>query len=577
MATYTLTDLDGRRLTAAGTDKAAIIRRQALAGPSGPAGLIQNGKEGVFSGVCEFVALERLYFSPLTTVLPQFVQEYAVSDRTKRAGLRVLILELGAWTGTIYSGVLAERISRKYTILVNVVIFCIGEIPRTFRGGRFITDMGVGSLSMTVPMYNAEIAPPEVRGSLVGLQQLAITFGIIVSFWYVRPFSPEIDYGTNYIGGTGQGQKDTAWVLPLALQFVPAVILGVGIFPMPFSPRRLAHRDCEEQAIDVLASLRGLTWDRELIDLGFLEIQSRGMFEKRTEAEKFPHLKRTDTWSYIKLEALSFASLFQTWSVFCRVMVSTVILYYAPSIFAQLGMSNNTTSLLATGVVGIAMFLATLSYASYQTLRAASVMYIDSLGRKRVLFVGAVGVALPMATHRAAGWGAISMVWLFVIHFGYSWGPCAWILPVLNILVAIEIAEVWPLNVRAKGIALGASSTPANSWQNNFTIGPVTPDMLERMKWGTYVFFGIFTMLGAGFILFLVPETKLLSLEEMDVIFGSEGIAAAEVERQAEINRGVGLDLALERFDAGLPGNSSKHSVDEKEKPVNLLDEKEKA
>lgn len=89
-------------------------------------------------------------------------------------------------------------------------------------------------------------------------------------------------------------------------------------------------------------------------------------------------------------------------------------------------------------------------------------MYIDSLGRKPVLFVGAIGMALchfiiaiifaknenQWDTHKAAGWGAVSMVWLFVIHFGYSWGPCAWIL----------IAEVWPLSVRAKGIALGASS-----------------------------------------------------------------------------------------------------------------------
>lgn len=114
--------------------------------------------------------------------------------------------------------------------------------------GRFVTGLGVGSLSMAVPLYNAEIAPPEVRGSLVALQQLAITFGIMVSFW--------IDYGglttirrgtwttsdipilgTNYIGGTGEHQHEAAWRIPLALQLVPAIILGVGILFMPFSPR----------------------------------------------------------------------------------------------------------------------------------------------------------------------------------------------------------------------------------------------------------------------------------------------------------------------------------------------------
>lgn len=574
-------------VSAAGADSAAVLRRKALAGPSGPAGLVQNAK--VF-GMALFACLGGLLYGYNQGVfsgvlaMNSFGKHMgdAVTDSTKKGWLTA-ILELGAWTGTIYSGVLAERISRKYTILVNVVIFCIGVIVQCcsivgddqyILGGRFVTGMGVGSLSMTVPMYNAEIAPPEVRGSLVGLQQLAITFGIMVSFW--------VDYGTNHIGGTGDGQKDVAWLLPLALQLVPAVILGVGIIFMPFSPRWLAHHDREEEALDVLASLRGLARDHPLINLEFLEIKSQSMFEKRTEAEKFPHLERKDTWSYVKLEALSFVSLFQSKSMFRRVMVSTVtmffqqftginaVLYYAPSIFSQLGMSGTTTSLLATGVVGIVMFLATIP----------AVMYIDSLGRKPVLFVGAIGMALchfiiaiifarnenQWDTHKAAGWGAVAMVWLFVIHFGYSWGPCAWIL----------IAEVWPLSVRAKGIALGASS----NWMNNFIIGQVTPDMLEHMRWGTYVFFGLFTTLGALFILFFVPETKQLSLEEMDIIFGSEGVAAADFERQAEINREIGLDRAIQEFDAsqGVGGTADRdgktsHEEMEKEKPV-ISDEK---
>ena len=78
-------------------------------------------------------------------------------------------------------------------------------------------------------LLSAELAPPEVRGSLVALQQLAITFGIMVSFW--------IDYGTNYIGGTGSGQSDAAWRIPITLQLVPALILGTGILFMPFPPR----------------------------------------------------------------------------------------------------------------------------------------------------------------------------------------------------------------------------------------------------------------------------------------------------------------------------------------------------
>jgi hypothetical protein len=97
------------------------------------------------------------------------------------------------------------------------------------------------------------------------------------------------------------------------------------------------------------------------------------------------------------------------------------------------------------------------------------------------------------------------MVWLFVVHFGYSWGPCAWII----------VAEIWPLSNRPYGIALGASS----NWMNNFIVGQVTPDMISGISYGTYLIFGILTFMGAGFVWFFVPETKRLTLEEM-VSFG---------------------------------------------------------
>ncbi|PGH16033.1 hypothetical protein AJ79_02013 [Helicocarpus griseus UAMH5409] len=608
----------------AALNAASNARKQALAGPSGPAGLIQNKKvvgvalfaclggllygynQGVFSGVCKltifvceiaFALLRNLRFDTSgdaffrTTCMSTFPDHRSLKIESEpflmkrpidgRRGhqsnkermaygycspssktvieifmltIAIAILELGAWVGALYSGVMAERISRKYTILVNVVIFCIGVVVQCcsavgnsshILGGRFITGMGVGSLSMCVPMYNAEIAPPEVRGSLVGLQQLAITFGIMISFW--------IDYGTNYIGGTGETQSDAAWLLPLALQLAPAFILGVGMIFMPFSPRWLVHHNREDEALEVLASLRNLPLNHPLIELEFLEIKAQSVFEKRTEKERFPHLERTNTWSYIKLEAAGFASLFKSWPMFRRVMVATVtmtfqqwtgvnsILYYAPSIFKELGQDDNTVSLLATGVVGVAMFIATIP----------AVMYIDKLGRKPVLVTGAIGMAAchyiiaaiyaqhenRWDSHQAAGWAAVVMVWLFVVHFGYSWGPCAWIL----------ISEIWPLSVRAQGTALGASA----NWMNNFIVGQVTPDMIANIRYGTFIFLGIITTLGAGFIWFLVPETKQLSLEEMDVIFGSEGTASSDYERQAEIAREIGLEDALARLGHG--------------------------
>jgi sugar porter (SP) family MFS transporter len=376
----------------------------------------------------------------------------------------------------------------------------------------------------------------EVRGALVALQQLAITFGIMISFW--------INYGTNYIGGTTlETQSNAAWLVPICLQLIPAFVLLVGMIWMPFSPRWLMHHDREEEARKNLAHLRDLPEDHELIELEFLEIKAQSLFEKRSIAEAFPHLREQTAWNIFKLQFVAIGALFKTKAMFKRVIVATVtmffqqwsginaVLYYAPQIFEQLGLTGNTTSLLATGVVGIVMFLATIP----------AVLYIDRVGRKPVLAIGALGMGFShlviaiilaknigrFAEEKAAGWAAVVMVWLFVIHFGYSWGPCAWIL----------IAEIWPLSTRPYGTALGGSS----NWMNNFIIGQITPDLLERITYGTYILFGLLIILGAAFIWFFVPETKRLTLEEMDTVFGTDSTSQKDLERMREINHEIGL------------------------------------
>jgi len=288
------------------------------------------------------------------------------------------------------------------------------------------------------------------------------------------------------------------------------------------------------------------------------------LFEKRTVAEKFPSLREQTAWNTFKLQFVAIASLFKSKSLFKRVVVATVtmffqqwsginaVLYYAPTIFGKLGMSSTTTALLATGVVGIVMFIATIP----------SVLWIDRIGRRPVLTIGAIGmatchiiIAILVAKNKdqwgsqpGAGWAAVVMVWLFVIHFGYSWGPCAWII----------VAEIWPLSTRPYGVAIGASS----NWMNNFIVGQVTPDMLNALPYGTYLIFGCLTFIGAAFIWWFVPETKRLSLEEMDIIFGSEGTSQADFERMDEINREIGLAALLH----GSIGGAHTHSDQEKEK-----------
>jgi len=542
---------------------AALQKRQAMMGKSGPSALWKNFRvariaafaciggvlygynQGMFSGVLAMPSFNN-HMGDYTT------------NQTKKGWLTA-ILELGAWLGTLLSSFMAEVLSRKYGVLVACAVFVLGVVIQTtavaaghnsILAGRFITGMGVGSLAMIIPIYNSEVAPPEVRGALVACQQLAICFGILISFW--------IDYGTNYIGGTGAGQTDAAWLVPICLQLAPAIVLFVGMIFMPFSPRWLINHGREEEARKVLSDLRGMPPDHELVEIEFLEIKAQSLFEKRSIAEMFPNLREPTAWNIFKLQFVAIKKLFTTRAMFKRVIVATVtmffqqwtginaVLYYAPFIFQDLGLDLNTTSLLATGVVGIVMFVATIP----------SVLWIDRAGRKPVLTIGAIGMATchiiiavlvaknidQWASQEAAGWAAVCMVWLFVIHFGYSWGPCAWII----------VAEIWPLSTRPYGVALGASS----NWMNNFIVGQVTPDMLDGIPYGTYIIFGLLTYMGAAFIWFFVPETKRLTLEEMDVVFGSEGTAAADFERMEEINNEIGLTQIL-RGDGGVTAAST--------------------
>ncbi|KAJ7773317.1 general substrate transporter [Mycena metata] len=529
------------------TGPLSTTRRRSLAGKSGWAGLLANRRiflmavfaslggllygynQGVFSGVLNMHSFDNRMGDAVTN--------------TGKKGWLVAILELGAWLGVLMTGYFADKLSRKYTIVLAVVVFCIGVVVQTVAtgppfiyGGRFITGMGVGSLSMAVPLYNSEISPPEVRGSLVSLQQLAITFGIMVSFW--------IDYGTNFIGGNGAGQKEAAWRVPLGLQLVPAVILGIGIVFMPHSPRWLVNQGRNDEALTVLSRARGLSEDSDLVQIEFLEIKAQYLFEKETSEIRFPDYQDGGFLSDFKLGFFAYWSLLRERSLLYRVAVGTLtmffqqwtginaVLYYAPTIFQELGLTGNANSLLATGVVGIAMFLATIP----------TVIYIDKIGRRPVLISGAFLMAFchfliailtglfhnSWPNHVAAGWVACAFVWIFAMGFGYSWGPCAWVI----------ISEIWPLSVRGKGVSIAASS----NWMNNFIVGQVTPTMLTHLGFGTFVFFGAFSLLGGLFILFFVPETKGVSLEEMEEVFGSStGIAREDQNRLDTIHRRLGL------------------------------------
>lgn len=170
--------------------------------------------------------------------------------------------------------------------------------------GRIIGGIGIGMFSMVIPLYQAEIAPPELRGSLVSLQQLSITIGTTIAFWLDFGFSqiggtqckpynvPEdewmVDGTFNYEAAHGHlcsGQKDIDWRFPIAFQIIFAWILFVGMFFLPFSPRWLAMKHRDEDCLASLAKLRRLSVDDPVLRAEFLEIKAAVMFDEESEKE----------------------------------------------------------------------------------------------------------------------------------------------------------------------------------------------------------------------------------------------------------------------------------------------------
>lgn len=186
-----------RPAKAGGVDSELQERRAALAGKPGAVGLIQNART---TAIAIFASMGGLIYGYNQGM---FGQVLAMSSFSKAAGtdginnptlagLLTSILELGAWVGVLVNGYSADKLGRKLSVVAACILFGIGVIVQActhgenydyILGGRFVTGLGVGSLSMIVPLYNAELAPPEIRGALVALQQLAITFGIMISYW----------------------------------------------------------------------------------------------------------------------------------------------------------------------------------------------------------------------------------------------------------------------------------------------------------------------------------------------------------------------------------------------------------
>jgi sugar porter (SP) family MFS transporter len=354
--------------------------------------------------------------------------------------------------------------------------------------------------SVGVPLMISEHAPRAIRGALTGLYQLSITTGIMFSFW--------IDYGSLlHIGG------EAVWIVPIALQALPAALLFFGMLFCFETPRHLARQGDLPRAKATLATVRNLQITHPYIEREFGVICDQIDRERiLTGGDTYLNLQK-EMWTIPSNRKRAFISITL---MICQQMTGTnAINYYGPTIFRNLGLSSLQVGLFATGLYGCVKVAA----CSFFLLFAA-----DSLGRRRSLLWTAIfqgGLMLyiglyirfspPIPGHPVSGAGyfALVCIYLFAGVYQFGWGPVPW----------IYIAEIPTVRLRSTNVAIGACT----QWLFNFVIARASPSMLATLGkdgYGTYLVFGSLSFLMFVFTWFFIPETKGMFLEDMDEIFG---------------------------------------------------------
>jgi len=422
----------------------------------------------------------------------------------------------GCFFGAAAAGSLATRIGRKRTIQLGALVAVLGcSLQAGARNvsylivGRMIAGLAIGCLSMVVPLYQSEISPPNLRGFLTGLTQFMIAMGFLVANW--------VGYGCQFIRNDGQ------WRVALAIQILPAALLFLGMFILPYSPRWLVDQGRHDEARVIIQRLHGDEHNKEFVDLEFAEMLEQIRYEKENYSTKF-----SDLWSTKPMIRRTLTGMaVQICTQFTGINVAS---YYQPTLYAALGLSGPKV-LMITGINGALGAVVILIFIYF---------ILDRVGRKPPLIVGALGMAVSLAIEAAinAKWGGVNstnhaaqtagvaFIIIFTsVFFGISFGPISWVYQ----------SEIFPMRIRAIGTAV---CTCAN-WACNVLISQVSPLGMSRLQYRFYILFVCTNIANALIVYFFFPETKGKSLEEMDAVFGDQVIPHALETKQV---RNVGAE-----------------------------------
>lgn len=396
---------------------------------------------------------------------------------------------LGAMFGAALSGALADRFGRKRVLLVTALLFAAGAIGAALAptipaiiAFRVMIGVAIGVASYTAPLYISEISPPDMRGALVSLNQLMITCGIVVSYL--------VDLALT-LGGN-------EWRWMFGLGALPAMILVIGMLVLSESPRWLVSRNHIDEARASLGKIMSAQKVEEEIN----DIQKS--FTIKTGSWK----NVMEPWVRPALVVGIALAFFQ------QVTGINTIIYYAPTIFEFAGFGSHKVSILATVGVGTVNVLMTI----------VAIWFLDRLGRKPLLYIGLVGMALSLgllglAFYLPGMMGALKMltvlcVIFYIASFAISLGPIFWLI----------IAEIYPLKVRGRAMSLATLS----NWLFNMIVASTFLTLTEKLgKAGAFWFYAVVCVAAIIFCYFYVPETKGRTLENIeDFLKKNKGLRA---------------------------------------------------
>ena len=387
-------------------------------------------------------------------------------------GLTVSIALWGTIVGAMFAGIPGDRYGRRDSLRLMAVLYLLSALGCAFAWGwyplvaaRFIGGLGIGGSSVLGPMYIAELAPAKWRGRLVGVFQFNIVLGILLAYF------------SNYVIALRHlGALEWRW--ELGISAIPAALFLVMLFGIPRSPRWLVKKGRVEEAREVLGMTGSENVDHELQEI-VASIDVRDQQEAL-----FSRKYRTPIFLAVSI------------AMFNQFSGINAILYYLNDIFGHAGFSKISGNLQAVAVGATNLVFTVVAMA-----------VIDKLGRKTLLLVGSVGTAVCLAGVSAiffTGRHEKDLVWLligYIASFAFSQGAVIW----------VYISEVFPNQVRAKGQSLGTLT----HWFMNALISGLFPSLAASSGAYPFVFFSAMMVLQFFVVLFLYPETKGVTLEEM--------------------------------------------------------------